>query len=82
MGADFSVILAVILCLCAIFGGVLGNQKNAGAIGVLLGLFLGPFGVIAAGLLDGRALCPHCQDRVSRHASICPHCRSALKLQA
>jgi hypothetical protein len=78
MSPDYGCALAVILGLSAIFGFVLGRQKEAGVVGLLLGLCFGPFGVIAAGLADERAQCPHCKGRKFKNSPVCPHCRREL----
>ena len=73
------ILIVATMIICAIFGGNLGNQREAFGTGALLGLLLGPFGVIAAALVDGREQCPQCQERIFKQALICPHCEFLIK---
>ena len=72
---------------CIALSACVASQKQALFRGVVYGLFLGPLGVIAAGLLDGRAHCPQCGERVYGklrwdkdhgavwdHYPVCPYC--------
>ena len=58
----------------------LGSARKCLGTAAILGLFLGPIGVlICFGLgFDGRSKCPHCAELYSPGARICPHCRTAL----
>jgi hypothetical protein len=65
--------------LCMFFAADLGRQKNAGVTGLFLGCLFGPFGVVAAGLLDGRPLCFRCGGRQNIKPGgvcyeVCEHC--------
>jgi len=65
--------------LSIIFGAVLGSQKNAGDIGLLLGLLFGPLGVVIAGMVDKRPFCGRCGGRQNVNSTkqrfpICEHC--------
>lgn len=42
--------------VCGIVGRIVGSQKGAGTLGAVLGLLLGPLGVIAAGFVDARPI--------------------------
>lgn len=68
-----------IALLFAIACGVIAKGKNRDVVGWgILGLLLGPFGLIVGFLPtlpdpDSRP-CPHCRSFISRHASVCPNC--------
>ena len=71
---------AVVLWLISpFFGWYVGSMKQAQDGGLVLGLLLGPIGVVAAGLLDNRPLCPRCGGRVNGTIEapfpVCQHCR-------
>jgi hypothetical protein len=70
--------LAAIWITMGAIGGAIGNRREAGSDGFLLGLFLGPFGWVIAWVLDGRRRCPACRERIFWGAQICAHCRSLL----
>jgi hypothetical protein len=62
-----------------VFAAGFGAQKNALGTGMFLGFMLGPIGMIAAGLLDGRPTCERCGGRQNMrpdgdHYPICEHC--------
>lgn len=63
--------------------GVVGHYKGEGWRAMAAGLFMGPFGVLAALLSSGnRRECPACVERIDRRASVCPHCRSGVVPEA
>lgn len=68
-----------ILIVCGVAGAVIGSQKNAAALGFVLGLCLGPIGVIAAFAIDKRQQCPKCRGRLNGAATVCQHCGAALE---
>ena len=74
-------LLYVFWFLCPFFAALIAEQKRAGCKGFIMGLLLGPIGVIAAGFLDGRPPCKHCGGRLNGQYPVCPHCRSALEPQ-
>ncbi len=59
--------------------GIIGHARGAALAGAVLGLFLGPVGVIAAFALDARASCPHCAGRLDGRAQICQHCHRPIR---
>lgn len=63
-------------------GMVMSNRNRSTGAGFLLGLFLGPFGLIIALLTKEEVApaqrtreCPHCREPMRRDASTCPHCQ-------
>lgn len=72
---DFPTLVAFWL-VCGVVGGVIGNTKDAGVSGFLLGALLGPLGVLAAFAVDGRPQCEKCRTRIDPKATICPQCRT------
>lgn len=63
--------------ICGIVGGIIGSSKHAGVGGFLLGLLLGPLGVLAAFALDGRPKCEFCKTPMDPEAQQCPQCLKA-----
>jgi len=63
---------------CAGFGALVGGQKDAALAGFLLGLVLGPLGVLIACFLDFRPQCPVCGGRIDRGYQKCWHCGADL----
>jgi hypothetical protein len=59
--------------------GIIGHARHAAMAGAVLGLFLGPIGVLAAFALDGRASCPHCAGRLDGRGQICQHCHRPIR---
>ena len=60
----------------------IGRRKQDPQTGLMLGIIFGPIGIIAAGLLDNRPLCPDCRGRVNSiqdaPAKTCQHCNVAF----
>jgi hypothetical protein len=57
-------------------GFLIGSRKGNPVAGLLMGILLGPLGVVIA-LLSGdknRAPCMHCAELILKKATICPHC--------
>lgn len=64
--------------VCGIVGAIIGASKDSSGIGFILGLLLGPLGVLAAFAVDGRAKCVHCHGRLNGKPEICQHCNATL----
>lgn len=64
--------------VCAAVAAIVGSARNAGGKGFLLGLLLGPLGILAAFAIDGREQCPHCGGRLNGRPQLCQHCQSHL----
>jgi hypothetical protein len=68
------------LIVCAVAAAAIAGRRDRAGTGFLLGLILGPIGVIIACVLKGnRAECPYCKELVRKDASVCPHCRKDLR---
>lgn len=71
--------VGLIVALCGVLGYRIGNAKDAGGDGALLGILLGPLGLILAALyLDNRARCHMCHGRLDGEPILCPHCQTDL----
>jgi len=69
--------------LCGITAAVIGSKKSSGGTGFLLGLFLGPFGILIAIFMRGnQKQCPACAELVHPDAKICKHCGQNLDVVA
>lgn len=78
MGEFGCVVWILMAIVCTFFGALIGTEKESMVLGGALGLFLGPFGVIAAGFVEGRSRCPTCKERIFTGAHVCPHCAQKL----
>lgn len=74
---DFGTLIAFWL-VCGIVGGIIGSAKNAGVQGFIVGLMLGPLGVLAAFAVDGREKCSQCGTKLNMGAKICPQCHEPV----
>jgi RNA polymerase subunit RPABC4/transcription elongation factor Spt4 len=69
----------ILWLLCGIVGAMIGSRKGAGCAGFLLGIFLGPIGIIISIVMKGnRKSCPYCKELVQAEALKCPKCGAAL----
>ena len=73
------VVWIVVAVACAYIGKSLGSQKEAESAGFWAGLLLGPFGLLLATLIDGRACCPTCGSRLNRRPAVCPGCATRFE---
>lgn len=63
----------------AVISGNRGGSAGVGCLWFMLGIVLGPLGVLLAAVAAGSGYqCPHCKEDVKQGASICPHCRTGL----
>ena len=72
--------IAILLLWVAsgIAGTFAGHRRQACEGGFLLGILLGPVGVIAALGLEGRPQCPRCAGLLDGRGKICQHCHVPL----
>ncbi len=69
-------VAVIIWLLCGIGAAMIGTRKGEGCSAFVLGILLGPFGILFALLSKGnRVSCPHCRELMHKDATICPHCR-------
>jgi len=67
--------------VCSILGWIVGNRRDAGSAGALLGALFGPLGVVVAFALDRRSRCSNCGARYSAMPAppqVCPHCGDSI----
>ena len=66
--------------LCGAIASMIGARKGEGFTGFVIGILLGPIGVIVVLLSKGnRKKCPFCAELVNKEAIVCPHCQRDLK---
>jgi uncharacterized membrane protein YeaQ/YmgE (transglycosylase-associated protein family) len=72
----------IVWFICGAMAGRIASHKKAENAGFWYGVLLGPFGVIAAGFLDGRPQCPRCGGRLNQGTDggypMCQHCGTEL----
>jgi len=62
--------------LCGIVAAIIGAQKGEGCVAFIVGILLGPFGVLLALLSPGnQKSCPYCRKMIHEDATICPYCQ-------
>jgi len=65
--------------LCGLIAGAIGSKKGEGILAFIIGLLLGPFGIIFALISTGNRIhCPYCKEMIHKEATRCPHCREEL----
>jgi len=70
-------LIGFIWFISLILATVIGSRKGNPISGFLVGLLLGPIGVVIA-LVSGdknRISCKFCAEKIMNTASICPHCQ-------
>ena len=73
-------IIIPIWVLCGIVAAMIGSNKGAGGAGFLLGVLLGPFGILIALFMRGeQKTCPFCAEIVKPNAILCKHCGHSLE---
>ena len=71
----------------AIIGGAIGAMKGRVGPGILLGVLLGPLGILfSLGLTSQKDLdkkstrkCPYCAERIQKKAKVCKHCHKSVE---
>ena len=68
-------IVPILSIVCALIGYSIGKPKGRSVDGILLGLFLGPIGVLIIAVLRplGKK-CPYCGGILNKGATVCCHC--------
>ena len=81
-----TLLIMFVWLLCGLWAGSINKGKgHSYAAGFILGVLLGPIGVILAAIsgkvdLD-TATCPYCQEKVRPGAVVCKHCQSKLVVE-
>jgi hypothetical protein len=66
--------------LCGFIAAIIGGRKGEGCLGFVLGVLLGPFGILIAIASKGnRKQCTFCKEWIHKDAIICPHCQKELR---
>lgn len=66
----------VIWLACGLISAMIGSKKGAGCSGFIIGIILGPLGIVAALISKGnRKTCPFCKELIHKDAVVCPHCQ-------
>jgi hypothetical protein len=66
----------IIWLICGIISAIIGSKKGAGCSGFIIGILLGPFGIIIALITKGnRRTCPYCKELINKEAIVCPRCQ-------
>ena len=72
-------ILIVAWLACGIAAAIIGARKGEGLGGFILGVLLGPIGILIVAVSRGnRRECPACRELIHAAARICPHCRTEI----
>ena len=75
-------IFFVIWICFAVIGSFIGEKKGRKNTGIVLGLLLGPIGLIIILAMDGDKIsCPHCKTKISPRATSCPRCTKDIKIR-
>jgi hypothetical protein len=63
---------------CGVIAGMIGAEKGEGCCAFVLGVLLGPIGIVIALLVKGnRKRCASCKELIHKDASACPKCGSS-----
>ena len=74
--------LLLLWILFGIVAAIIGSKKGAGCAGFILGMLLGPFGIIIALFITGdRKTCPFCRELIHQDATVCSHCQRDLSVK-
>ena len=69
-------IYVFIWLMCGIVAAMIGSKKGEGCLSFIVGVFLGPFGILIAIFSKGdRMSCPFCKELINKNAIVCPHCQ-------
>jgi len=74
-------LIGILWVTSAFAGAFVGQSRKAEVQGFLLGLFLGPVGVLAAFRMDNRTRCPQCREPSNDLARRCPFCGTRFELE-
>lgn len=72
--------LVLIWLICGVISAVIGSRKGEGCAAFLIGVMLGPFGIVFALVSKGdRKPCEFCKEMVHKDALKCKHCGASLR---
>ncbi len=77
----FNLLYVGVVVLAIVFselGRLVGSKKNAGGWGAVLGLMMGPLGILITVFIDNRPTCPQCSTRLNGTPVVCPGCHNSL----
>ena len=67
-------------CALGVIAALVASSRGGSAgAGLLIGLLLGPIGIIVA-LFEGTP-CPHCRSRINSKATVCPKCQRKIVVE-
>jgi hypothetical protein len=62
--------------LCGVIAAIIGAKKGEGFLAFIVGILLGPFGILAAIASKGkRKQCQFCKELIHKDATVCSHCQ-------
>jgi len=65
--------------VCGLIAAAIGQRKGEGCGAFIVGVFLGPLGILAALFSKGnRKTCPFCKELIHKDAVVCPRCQRDL----
>jgi len=65
--------------LCGLVSAMIGSNKGEGCAAFIIGVLLGPFGILIAIFSPGnRIKCPFCKELMHEDATTCPHCQKEI----
>src|SRR6266540_877282 len=70
----------IIWILCGVVAAMIGAKKGFGGSGFVVGLLLGPIGILIAIFAKGdRKSCSYCKEWIHKDATVCPHCQREME---
>lgn len=80
--AKRSTMLILLWIACGLVGAMIGGKKGEAGFGFLLGIFLGPIGLLLIFFSKGnQKTCPFCKGTIHPEAVRCNHCQKDLPPQ-
>lgn len=71
--------LFLVWLVSIIIATMIGQRKGTPVLAFMLGVVLGPLGVLIVLASSGNRLpCPYCREKIIKGALKCPHCQSDL----
>lgn len=70
----------ILWLICGVIAAAIGSNKGEGCLAFIVGLLLGPLGILVAVISKGnRWVCPYCKETIAKGATICKHCKKEIK---